>query len=70
MDNDRNIFIAEQAPKFDAYLSVGDVYHNNWNYLGQNYSTTLISYYDKINNLNLQPATSLTRPYGIPAVRA
>ena len=55
IDNDRNIFIPAQAPKFDAYLSVGDVYHNNWNYLGQIYNTTLISYYDKINNLNLQP---------------
>jgi hypothetical protein len=54
IDNDRNIFIPAQAPKFDAYLSVGDVYHNNWNYLGQNYNTTLISYYDKINNLNFQ----------------
>jgi len=56
IDNDRNIFIPAQAPKFDAYLSVGDVYHNNWNVLGQIYNTTLISYYDKINNLNLQPA--------------
>jgi hypothetical protein len=56
IDNDRNIFIPAQAPKFDAYLSVGDVYHNIWNYQGQNYNTTLISYYDKINNLNLQPA--------------
>ena len=51
IDNDRNIFIPEQAPKFDAYLSVGDVYHNIWNYQKQNYNTTLISYYDKINNL-------------------
>jgi hypothetical protein len=56
IDNDRNIFIPEQAPKFDAYLSVGDVYHNNWNYQNQNYNTTLISYYDKIANLDLHPA--------------
>jgi hypothetical protein len=56
IDNDRNIFIPQQAPKFDAYLSVGDVYHNNWNYQGQNYNTTLISYYDKIDNLNLHQA--------------
>jgi len=59
IDNDRNIFIPAQAPKFDAYLSVGDVYHNNWNFLGQNYNTTLISYYDKINNLNLQSPSKL-----------
>jgi hypothetical protein len=59
IDNDRNIFIPAQAPKFDAYLSVGDVYHNNWNYIGQNYNTTLISYYDKINNLNLHSPAKL-----------
>ncbi len=35
IDNDRSLFIPQQAPKFDAYLSVGDVYDNNGNYLGQ-----------------------------------
>jgi hypothetical protein len=53
IDNDRNIFIPENAPKFDSYLSVGDVYHNIWNYQNHNYNTTLISYYDKINNNNV-----------------
>ena len=56
IDNDRNIFIPENAPKFDSWLSVGDVYHNNWDYQNHNYNTTLISYYDKINNLNFDPA--------------
>jgi hypothetical protein len=50
IDNDRNIFIPENAPKFDSYLSVGDVYRNNWNYQNHNYNTTLVSYYDKIIN--------------------
>jgi hypothetical protein len=66
IDNDRNIFIPENAPKFDSYLSVGDVYRNNWNYQNQVYNTTLISYYDKINNLNFDPAKksfSWTMPF-------
>ena len=56
IDYDRNIFIPDQAPKFDSYLSVGDVYHNIWNNQNQKYNTTLISYYDKINNLNFDSA--------------
>ena len=66
IDNDRNIFIPENAPKFDSWLSVGDVYHNNWDYQNHNYNTTLISYYDKINNLNFDPAKksfSWTMPF-------
>jgi hypothetical protein len=66
IDNDRNIFIPSQAPKFDAYLSVGDVYHNIWNYQGQNYNTTLISYYDKINNLKFassKPTFTWSMPF-------
>ncbi|MFL6325469.1 MAG: hypothetical protein ACJ72C_12020, partial [Nitrososphaeraceae archaeon] len=56
IDNDRNIFLPQNAPKFDSYLSVGDVYRNKWNYQNQVYNTTLISYYDKINNLNFDPS--------------
>ena len=57
IDNDRNLFTPESVPKFDSYLSVGDVYHNNWNYQNHNYNTTLISYYDKISNnkINFDP---------------
>jgi hypothetical protein len=50
----------EQAPKFDSYLSVGDVYNNKWEYQNHNYNTTLISYYDKINGgLNFNPANKI-----------
>jgi hypothetical protein len=60
IDNDRNIFVPDNAPKFDSYLSVGDVYHNTWNYQNHDYNTTLISYYDKINNnLNFDPEKKL-----------
>jgi hypothetical protein len=59
IDNDRNIFVPDQAPKFDSYLSVGDVYRNNIAdpSNGQKYNTTLISYYDKINNFKFDPNT-------------
>lgn len=50
IDNDRNIFVPENAPKFDSYLSVGDVSGENIAYQGKNYNTTIISYYDKIND--------------------
>ena len=66
IDNDRNIFLPQNAPKFDSYLSVGDVYRNKWNYQNQVYNTTLISYYDKINNLNFDPSKksfSWTMPF-------
>jgi hypothetical protein len=66
IDNDRNLFLPENAPKFDSYLSVGDVYRNKWNYQNQVYNTTLISYYDKVNSLNFDPAKrsfSWTMPF-------
>jgi hypothetical protein len=66
IDNDRNIFLPQNAPKFDSYLSVGDVYRNKWNYQNQIYNTTLISYYDKIDSLNFDPAKksfSWTMPF-------
>jgi hypothetical protein len=50
----------EQAPKFDSYLSVGDVYTNKWDYQNHNYNTTLISYYDKISGgLNFNPTNKI-----------
>lgn len=59
IDNDRNIFIPDNAPKFDSYLSIGDVYRNKIadpdN--GQKFNTTLISYYDKVNDFNFDPKT-------------
>ncbi|HET7148909.1 MAG TPA: hypothetical protein VFI73_10470 [Candidatus Nitrosopolaris sp.] len=72
IDNDRNIFIPAQAPKFDAYLSVGDVYHNIWNNQGQNYNTTLISYYDKISNLKFdasKPMFTWSMPFNYNITR-
>jgi hypothetical protein len=55
MDNDTTLFTPQQSPKFDASLSLGDVYQNNWNYQNQKYNTTVISYYDKLKSVNFQP---------------
>ena len=52
IDNDRNIFIPDDAPKFDSYLSVGDVSEEIMQFQGQAYNTTIISYYDKISDFN------------------
>ena len=59
VDNDRNLFIPQQAPKFDAYLSVGSVYDKNEIYHNHNYNTTLISYYNQIHNLKFNPSTPM-----------
>ena len=50
IDNPRNIFKPDDAPRFDSWLSVGDVYRDNIIDNDQNYNITLISYYDRIQN--------------------
>ncbi len=57
IDLPRNIFKPESAPKFDSYLSVGDVFKENLTYNTKEYNTTLISYYDKIRNFKFEPST-------------
>ena len=52
MDNDGNSLTPQQSSKFDASLSLGDVYQSNWKYQNQKYNTTVISYYDKLNSVN------------------
>jgi hypothetical protein len=59
MDNDATLFTPQQSPKFDASLSLGDVYQNNWNYQNQKYNTTVVSYYDKLNSVNFQSTDKL-----------
>ncbi|MGI0017826.1 MAG: hypothetical protein ACREA1_03875 [Nitrosotalea sp.] len=44
-------------PKFDSYLSVGDVSTQNVTYQNNQYNTTLISYYDKTSNFNFDEST-------------
>jgi hypothetical protein len=59
MDNDATLFTPQQSPKFDASLSLGNLYQNNWNYQNQKYNTTVVSYYDKLNSVNFQPTNKL-----------
>ncbi len=57
IDNDRNIFIPDNAPKFDAYLSVGDIFRDNIKYKNNQYNMTIISYYDRVQNFTFDGAT-------------
>ncbi len=49
IDNVRNIFKPENAPRFDSYLSIGDVYATNLTFGDKKFNSTLISYYDHLN---------------------
>ena len=55
IDNVRNIFVPEKAPRFDSYLSIGDVFATDLTYGTQKFNSTLISYYDKIRNFTFEP---------------
>ena len=55
IDNVRNIFLPENAPKYDSYLSIGDISYHNLTYNGRNYNSTLISYYDEIQGFDYEP---------------
>ena len=55
IDNVRNIFKPENAPKFNSFLSIGDVFTTNLTHGNDNYNSTLISYYDKIRNFTFDP---------------
>jgi len=58
VDNDRNLFVPEDAPKFETFLSVGDVFNfDNLTYQGTLFNSTLISYYDKIDDFNFNSTT-------------
>jgi hypothetical protein len=57
IDNDRNIFIPSEAPKFDSWLSVGDVFKEKITLAGKSYDTSVTSYYDILNNFHFDEAT-------------
>jgi hypothetical protein len=52
IDSIRNIFPDTDIPKFDSWLSVGDVFTQNIEYQNQPYNTTIISYYDRVRDFN------------------
>jgi len=55
IDNVRNIFKPENAPKFNSFLSIGDVFTTSLTHGNDSYNSTLISYYDKIRNFTFDP---------------
>lgn len=58
IDNPRNIFTPENAPTFETFLSVGDVYNfEDLQYMDQTFNSTLISYYDEIQDFNFDSET-------------
>ena len=59
IDNPRNIFTPENAPRFDSWLSVGDVYRNDITDSVKKYNTTLISYYDQIQGFKYDSQQSI-----------
>jgi hypothetical protein len=70
IDYDNNIFDTtdnpQSVPNFDAWLSVGDVSNHDITYNGNTYNSTVISYYDKINDdFNFDPS-KLQVSYSMP----
>ncbi len=70
IDYDSNIFDTtdnpQSVPNFDAYLSVGDVSSHDLTYNGNTYNSTIISYYDKINNDFSFDPSKLQISYSMP----
>lgn len=58
VDNIRNLFNPDDAPVFDTYLSVGDITTQDIQSGGQHYPTTVISYYDKVDDFNFDSESS------------
>ena len=56
IDSIREIFPPDQIPRFDSWLSVGDIFTENVEYQGQQYNTTIISYYDQVQDFNFNAA--------------
>lgn len=65
VDSIRELLPPDQVKTFDTYLSVGDVTTQDVQYEGQNYPTTVISYYDKVQDFNFDPE-SLTYSWSMP----
>jgi len=58
IDFDKNIFSTSDAPIFESWLSVADIFDENITYQGNTYDTPIISYYDVISNFNFDDTAS------------
>lgn len=55
VDSVRELLPPDQVRTFDTYLSVGDVVTQDVQYEDEAYPTTIISYYDKVQNFTFKP---------------
>jgi len=66
IDIDKNIFAEQDIKTFNSWLSVGDITHQKITYGGKAYETSIVSYYDKINNFKFdetKKAISFSMPF-------
>jgi len=61
-----NLFTPDTAPKFDSYLSVGDISNHTITYSNNSYNSEIISYYDQINNDFSFDSSKLQISYSMP----
>jgi hypothetical protein len=52
IDSIRELFPPDQIPRFDSWLSVGDIFTESIEYQGEQYDATIISYYDQVRDFN------------------
>lgn len=57
IDSIRSLFPPDQITRFDSWLSVGDVFSQTVSFNGNNYNTTIISYYDRVKEFNFDAAS-------------
>jgi hypothetical protein len=57
IDSIRELFPPDRVPKFDSWLSVGDVFTESVDYNCNSYNTTIISYYDRVNEFGFDSAS-------------
>ncbi|HKU49438.1 MAG TPA: hypothetical protein VJP79_05780 [Nitrososphaera sp.] len=55
IDSPFNIFEEDKIPKFDAYLSVGDIYNTQVQNENKSYNMTIVSYYDYVKDFSFDP---------------
>ena len=57
IDYDQNMFADKDVKTFNSWLSVGDISKQKITFSGKSYDTSVISYYDKINNFKFDEST-------------
>ena len=57
IDYANTLINTNNPPKFDSYLSVGDISNQDITYQNNSYNTTLISYYDKTSDFKFDEST-------------